>query len=336
MDSSEQIRFGILGCSNVAKQKTIPAIIKSKNSKLERIGSRSTEKQKEFSKTFGCEKYGNYQDIIDDENVDAVYISLPIALQMEWVLKAAENGKHVLCEKSVAITYESAKNMVNAAKKNGVRMLEAFMFRFHPQHQKFLELVGEGVAGEPSFFEAKYGSVLTSDRAGFRFNRNLGGGALNDYGCYTVCASRMMFGNDVEGVMSNLTLDENNKIDTKGTFYLIYSNSKIAFGTFSFNNFYQSTYSVWGTKSIIGLDRAFSIPANTKSIIRVKSKEGSREIEIPWVDQIQLMIDEFSRVLLKKKENSFDYENDIIFQAKIMEAIRKSALEDRFVKIDEI
>ena len=130
------LKFGIIGCSRIAKRSVIPAIIKSEFAELEIIGSRSTDKAKEFAKEFDCEKFGTYEDVISNDSVDVVYISTPIGTHEEWSIKATAAGKHVYVEKSSTYSFDSAKKMVKSAKENNVRLMEGFMFRFHPQHQK--------------------------------------------------------------------------------------------------------------------------------------------------------------------------------------------------------
>ena len=124
------LKFGIIGCSRIAKRSVIPAIIKSKFAELGIIGS----------KEFKCEKFGTYEDVISNDSVDVVYISTPISTHREWSIKASEAGKHVYVEKSSAANLSSAREMVESAKENNVRLMEGFMFRFHPQHQKVKEL----------------------------------------------------------------------------------------------------------------------------------------------------------------------------------------------------
>ena len=136
-----RIRFGIIGCSSIASRSVIPAINDVKLAKLEMTGSRSLDKAKRFSQEFSCDKFGHYEDILENKNIDAVYISLPPALNEEWVIKSARAGKHIICEKPTAISYDSAKKMVTTCKKNGVRILEGFSFRFHPQHKKILNTI---------------------------------------------------------------------------------------------------------------------------------------------------------------------------------------------------
>ena len=145
---TNKINIGIIGCSTIAKNSTIPAILKSNNVKLEHIGSRSNNKALEFSKTFDCEKCGTYDDVINDKNVDAVYISTPVGNHEEWVLKSAKAGKHVLCEKSSTTSFDSAKKMVSVVKENNVRLMEGFMYRFHPSHQKVKKCINDKIIGK--------------------------------------------------------------------------------------------------------------------------------------------------------------------------------------------
>ena len=118
----DSLRFGIIGCSRIAKRSVIPAILKSEFAELQMIGSRSVDRAKEFSSEFNCKNYGTYEDVISDESVDAVYISTPIGTHEEWAIKAANAGKHVHCEKSSTTSFESAKKMIENSKQNKVRI----------------------------------------------------------------------------------------------------------------------------------------------------------------------------------------------------------------------
>ena len=195
-------------------------MINSENVSVCMVGSRDINKAKRFSKEFNIENYGNYENVLNNHNVDAVYISLPIGLQIEWAIKAAKAGKHILCEKSAVTSFEAAKLLVNTARDNNVRILEAFMFRFHPQHKKFIQLMTQEV-GDVFVFESKFGLYL-ENRNSFRFNKELGGSSLNDVGCYPVCASRIIFNSEPIGVMANLIFEDKNGIDVQGSSYLLY------------------------------------------------------------------------------------------------------------------
>ena len=144
----DSIRFGIIGCSRIAKRSVIPAILKSEFAELKMIGSRAVDKAKEFSKEFNCQDYGTYEDVISEDSVDAVYISTPVGLHEELAIKAASAGKHIYCEKSSTTSFGSAKRMIESAKQNNVRIIEGLMFRFHPQHAKVKEMIENNKIGE--------------------------------------------------------------------------------------------------------------------------------------------------------------------------------------------
>ena len=166
-----KIRFGIIGCSSIAERSTIPAIKQTAEAKLQMIGSRSMVKAKKFAKKFSCEQYGDYDEVLGNSDIDAVYISLPIGLQEKWVIKAAKAGKHIICEKSAALSYESAKKMVHECKKNNVRIMEGFTFRFHPQHEQVLKIIRQKRLGKIFSFSGKYGFLLPHSSNNFRFKK---------------------------------------------------------------------------------------------------------------------------------------------------------------------
>ena len=200
------IKIGIIGCSRIAKRSVIPAIIKSKYAEIEIIGSRTENKAKEFCKEFNCKKFGTYEDVIKDKSVDAVYISTPIGTHEEWAIKSALEGKHVYCEKSSTTSFESAKKILNTVKQNNVRIMEGFMFKFHSQHQKVRELITNNKIGEMICFNGIFGFPKFPEED-IRYNKNLGGGFLNDAGCYPICASRMIFEDEPISVSANLSID---------------------------------------------------------------------------------------------------------------------------------
>ena len=155
-------------------------------------------------------------------------------------------------------------------------------------------------------------------------------------GCYPVCASRMSFNQEPESVVCNFVIDPECNIDLKGNFILFFSNGKTAFGSYSYDNFYQSTYSIWGKTSLIELPRAYAIKPHVNSRILIHTDDGIDDIEIPWVDQSQEMIDEFCQVIKNEINSSFDYEMDFLLQAKVLEALRLSSKEKRLVKLNEL
>ena len=342
MNKLEPLRFGIIGCSRIAKRSVIPAIIKSEHSKLEIIGSRSSDKAKEIASEFSCKDYGTYEDIISNDDVDAVYISTPIGTHEEWAIKAAESGKHVYCEKSSTASFQSAKKMIDSCKENSVRIMEGFMFRFHPQHQKVKELVKENRIGELIAFNGKFGFPKFPEQD-IRYNKELGGGFLNDSGCYPICASRMIFGEEPLGVSCHLTIDNKTGADTRGTSYMIFKDDKTASITYGNGNYYQAKYEIWGLDGTISLDRAYSVPSDFKTNVNLTydiepnwSGKKQENFQIEESDHFMEMINSFCMEVTGERKSPFNFEQDLLNQAKVMEAHRISAANHKEKLLEEI
>jgi predicted dehydrogenase len=326
-------KIGLIGCSSVSKKNIIPAVNSLDFATISAVGSRSVEKARLWSKEIGCNVYGNYQDVIASD-VDCVYISLPNALHEEWVIKAAEAGKHILCEKSSTTSYESAKKMIDSCKSANVRILECFSFRFHPQHRTILELIKNNTLGNIYCFIGKFG-YPKPESDNIRWKKDLGGGILNDACCYPICASRIIFNEEPIGVMANLTNDPMYGIDTAASVFLTFE-KKNAYAESGFNRSFQSTYEVWGSKGSIISNRAYAVPKNFETVVTLTQNDKTETIETKSFDQTSMMLTAFYREVLGQKESPFDFEEDLLSQAKVMEAARKSSNKTKFVYLDEI
>jgi predicted dehydrogenase len=328
---SKIIRFGILGCSNVAKNSFIPALLKSKKTSLEFIGSRSKQKQFSFSKKFHCKKFGTYEDVLSNNNVDIVYISLPPALQEKWVILAARSKKHIICEKSISISYTSAKKMIDECKKNNVRIMESFSFLYHPQHDVVINSLKHKKIGIPFFLDAKFGFTLTNSTKNFRLEKKLGGGILNDVACYIIKISSTVFQGLPTSVLCNLTYDKKHKVDVRGSIFMTFKNNKTTTGFFGYSNSFQSCYEIWGKTGLITVERAFNLHKNNSGKISFSTGDDSKTFTISPSDQFQLMIEDFCSCILKKTK--LNPENSILKQAFIMDCARKSASKMKLIKI---
>ena len=339
---NSKLRFGIIGCSEIAKKSTIPAIQNSEFAELVMIGSRSESKAEKFANEFHCEQFGTYDDVISNDSLDAVYISTPIGTHEEWAIKAANTGKHILCEKSSTTSFESAKKMISTCNDNNVRIMEGLMFKFHPQHQKVRELIDNNSIGELFSFNGSFGFPTFPD-GDIRYNSKIGGGFLNDAACYPICASRMIFEQEPIGVSCTTFKDPKTGVDIKGASHMTYDNEKIASMTYSNGNFYQAKYHVWGTKGTISLKRAYSLPADFKTSVDIQYNDTTdwastenETFEINPANHFSIMIKAFCQEITGDKKSSFNFEEDLKNQARVMEAHRVSSEEKRFVSLDEI
>ena len=332
---TNKIKIGIIGCSTIAKNSTIPAILKSNNVKLEHIGSRSNNKALEFSKTFDCKKFGTYEDVINDKNVDAIYISTPVGNHEEWVLKSAKAGKHVLCEKSSTTSFNSAKKMVSVVKENNVRLMEGFMYRFHPSHQKVKKCINDKIIGEVFLFSSTYGFPPIS-KENIRYDKSLGGGILNDAGCYPINASRMLFESEPKGVFCNLVMDKETQVDTKATLMMDFDGNKQSQSSVGYDLEYQSNYKLWASDGSLSLTRAYNIPPDMQARLNIKNGNKDEEVLIEPVNHFQLMIESFSDEIIESNSEKFNFEEDLLNQAKVMEAHRLSNISHKEKYLDDI
>ena len=328
----EPLKFGIIGCSRIAKRSVIPAIIKSEFAELEIIGSRSTDKAKEFAKEFDGKKFGTYEDVISDNSVDVVYISTPIDTHAEWSNKATAAEKHVYVEKSSTNDLKNAEKMVESAKENNVRLMEGFMFRFHPQHQKVKEPIKEGKIGEVKSFNGIFGFPAFPE-GDIRYDS----GFLMDSGCYPICASRMIFDEEPLGVFCKQKMipwkkKPEHSVDVGGSAILFYENGKTATITYSNGSYYQAKYEVWGTDGVISLDRAYSVPSDftTKVTLQYNTENNwdgrQNEIfEIEPKDHFLEMLDTFCMEITGTKKAPFNFEQELLNQARTMYAANSSA-----------
>ncbi|MDP2704167.1 MAG: Gfo/Idh/MocA family oxidoreductase [bacterium] len=329
------MKFGIIGCSRVAQKGMIPAICGSSIAELAMIGSRDKEKAKETASRFHCGTFGTYEDVINNKDIDVVYVSLPNSMHEEWSIKAANAGKHVICEKPAAISYASARKMVQAAKDNNVRLLEGYMFRYHPQHAKVKSLIREGVLGELVRFEGVLGYPMP-EKGSTMMQKELAGGSLQGSAGYPVSASRMIFEEEPISIFCRLEIDPESGVDVKTDILLEYSNKKSAFASSIFGSYFQSTYNVLGTKACVKMGRAYAVPRDMGTKIFLDIDDKVEETVIEPADHFRIMLDDFCGEILKGAKSVKKYEDELLAQARVLEAARLSDKEKRIVKISEI
>jgi predicted dehydrogenase/aryl-alcohol dehydrogenase-like predicted oxidoreductase len=192
--AQQKLRWGLLAAGNIAKA-FARGVQHSKAGELFAIGSRSQKSADAFGKEFGIKRrHGSYEALLNDPEVDAVYISTPHPMHAEWVIKACEAGKHVLCEKPMGINTAEVMTMIEAARENDVFLMEAFMYRCHPQTHKLIELLREGVIGNVKLIQAAFGFKMGYNEDSRLLSNELAGGGILDVGCYPVSMSRLIAG----------------------------------------------------------------------------------------------------------------------------------------------
>ncbi len=333
----KKIRVGILGCAEIAKRYAIPALLTLPDVELVAVSSRTPLKAQTLALEYGLEAE-SYESLLARTDINVIYSPLPVGLQEEWVLKAALKGKHVICEKSITYSLESAKKMVQACKEAGVALYENFVPEFHPQHAKILSLIAEGRIGEPLVWTG-YDGYPPRSMDDIRYQSALKGGALNYTGCYTAFMARKIMRGEPHSVTCRLARN-NAGVDIAGSALFEFEHGE-ALMSFGFNHLYQNSYSVWGSKGIIETNRAFAIPptlAPTVIYVTNNGKEEKREIiDVPPVNQFALSFDFFFKTIVKSDTDEFeDMYECILAQATVLEAMRISARDEIRVQINSI
>ena len=199
---TERLRWGVLSTANIGRAAVNPALQASRNGVLQAVASRDAERADAFAREHGIPRaYGSYEALIDDPDIDALYVPLPNSLHREWVIRAVGAGKHVLCEKPLALGAADCLEMAAAAEEAGVKLMEAFMYRFHPRIERVVDMIRDGHIGEVGAVRSTFTFRLRSPD-NIRLDPSLGGGSLMDVGCYCVNVSRTIVGEEPHAVQA--------------------------------------------------------------------------------------------------------------------------------------
>lgn len=275
------VRWGVLGCSGIGKSRTIPGLLACENAELYAIAGRNEEKLKAYAEPFAPKKlYTDYQALLDDENVDAVYLPLPNGIHMEWVKKVAAAGKHILCEKPMALTEEQVREMFAAAKEHGVLLEEAYAYRHAQLVQKVKEIVDSGAIGRIRYLESKH-STFDTNRSGIRYQKGNGGGAVYDVTCYNVSLASYLFGKDPEDMSVYCGFDKETGVDVSDAVMLRYEEGVTAMLYAGLDAYRRGCYSILGETGRIDVDHKF----NSSGVCHIRVSTGARPQGAEYVDE---------------------------------------------------
>jgi predicted dehydrogenase len=290
----QKIRWGVLGNAKIAREKVIPAMQKGERSVVVAMASRDTAKAGPVCEALGIGTlHGSYEALLADPNVDAIYNPLPNDLHVPWSIRAAEAGKHVLCEKPIGLSSNEARELIAARDRYGVKMGEAFMARTHPQWLRTKALVESGAIGDLRLMTCVF-SYFNRDAANIRNLVSAGGGALMDIGCYPVTLSRMIFGGEPVRVVSSVERDPEFGTDRLTSAILDYAQGQCVFSCSTQLNPYQRVI-VFGTKGRIEIEIPFN--ALPDRPMRILVEPGGVVEEMPVCDQYTIQGDLFSQAI---------------------------------------
>ncbi|MEW5814176.1 MAG: Gfo/Idh/MocA family oxidoreductase [Spirochaetota bacterium] len=286
------VKWGIIGAAEIFK-KVVRGMQKSTAMKIQGLASRNREKAGNFAQKYGIPTwYGTYEELLKDPEVEAVYIPLPNHLHGEWIKKSADAGKHILCEKPLCMDASEARQCIDYAHKRGVLIMEAFMYRFHPQWKKVAELLRVDEIGAIQSVNTVFG-YYNVDPANIRNKLETGGGALRDIGCYAVSTARYILNREPDKVLSLLRRDQCFKTDILTAGILDFGNAHTVF-TVATQTYPCQRVDIHGTSGTISIDIPFNVFPDIPAVVRVRNALKPREIHIDPADQYGEEFEAFS------------------------------------------
>jgi predicted dehydrogenase len=309
-------KWGILGCSDFARRRAIPAMLEAPSVNLVAIASRTPDKAERFRAAFNLPRaYDQYEKLLLDSEIQVIYIPLPNSMHAEWAVKAAEAGKHSLCEKPFACTAEEAEKAALAASSRGVHTAEAFMWRFHAQHEKAREIVESGAIGPIRLLRMGFSFVITRD-SNIRLLPELGGGCLMDLGCYVVSAARFYFGTEPKLVYARADFDPVFKVDTKVSAILEFAAGRVIMDC-SFDLPQRRQLEIHGEQGTIAFAQPWQPEPDAVIYVDGKPQRFARQ------NHYVTMFEHFSQCFAKGSTPRYASE-DAVTQMRVLDAIRRS------------
>jgi predicted dehydrogenase len=319
-----KLRFGILSTAKIGREKVIPGMQRGSHCEIMAIASRSGERARRVAGGLGIEKaYGSYEELLADPDVDAIYIPLPNHLHVPWSIKAIEAGKHVLCEKPIGLDAAETRRLAEvAADHPELKVMEAFMYRLHPQWRRTKQLVDEGAIGKIQAIQSTFAYFL-EDPTNVRNMADFGGGGLMDIGCYCVSLARLLFGREPERVTADMKIHPEFETDYLASAVLDFGRGTSTFICATLMTPHQHV-DVIGTEGKIAIEIPFNAPPDQPTRIRHTRGGDSEELTFDVADQYTIQGDLFARAVLDDTSVPTPL-SDAVANMDVIDALRRSA-----------
>lgn len=315
----KEINFAVIGIGKISKKSVIPAFEKVTQAKLSCLASSNESKIKALKKEYNQVAVCDYQTCLEDETINAVYIALPNHLHYEWTLKFLNAGKHVLCEKPLALSLEEAKQMHELAAEKNLILREAFMYRTHAQHELVKNTLKDNLIGEPEIFQAAFTYDL-KDLNNIRLKKKCGGGALYDVGCYLIDSIHYLFKTSIESVSVQAEIGRESCVDEKTTLLFKCSNGMHAQLLCSTKLPRQQNYSIIGSKGSIYVPSSYIPVENQKVSVFIRNDSGEQHKKLISENQYASEIDEFCMCINKEDSGCLGFGLDTM---RVIDEVRK-------------
>ncbi len=328
----EKISWGILSTSKFAMRATIPAMQKSKYSLVTAVASRDRARADAVAAQLGIPKvFGSYEALLSDPGIDAIYIPLPNHMHVDWTINSLKAGKHVLCEKPIGLSYADARRLEVAVKDfPTLKVMEAFMYRHHPQWRKVKELVDRNAIGEINLVHSIF-SYYNVDTSNIRNIADIGGGAMLDIGCYCTSLSRYVFSREPTRVLGRIEYDPGTRIDRLSSGVLDFGRGIATFTCGTQMQPYQRV-NIFGTLGRIEIEIPFNAPNDRPCRLWLQKGQSVEEISFDICDQYTIEADFFAQAILTNGE-VFTPLSDAMANMKVIDAVRESAAQGGWIEI---
>jgi predicted dehydrogenase len=326
----KKVKWGVISTAKIGVQKVIPGMMKCPNAEIIAISSRKPEVAQQAADALGIKKaYGSYEALLEDPEVEAIYNPLPNHLHVPWTIKALQAGKHVLCEKPVALNSKEAARLVEAsANYPHLKLMEAFMYRHTPQWTFAREKINDGSIGLLRNIHSIF-SYYNADPGNIRNQSDIGGGGLMDIGCYCISLSRWLFGKEPERVSGIMEFDPVMKTDRLTSAILDFSTGTSLFTCSTQMMPYQRA-TLLGTEGAIEIEIPFNAPPDKPTRLWIYNSSGKEEVIFDATDQYMLQGTSFSQSIL---DNTPVYTpiDDALENMKVIDAVFASAAKNQWV-----
>ena len=322
--TSESVRWGILGVSRIGMRAVFPAMLAALNTRVVALASRDLARAEyALAGLPGMHAYGSYEALLEDPEVEAVYISLPNGLHAEWVTRAAAAGKHVLCEKTLGMTPDETRVMVGVCERAGVLLMEAFMYRHHPQIEWALAQVAAGEIGEVQLVRSGFGFNIAGRPDDIRLIASLGGGSLLDVGCYPLNFARAIYGRGPVSAVAKVVVPAGSEVECSVAAALDFGDGRLAVIDSNFLTPRDAFAEVVGDLGRLFIPRPFT-PGRNETVVRIVRDDEIIERHFEGVDQYQLEVERFG-LAIRTRTAPFLPPSDAIEQADAIATIYAAA-----------
>ena len=321
---SAPVRWGVISAANIGVKRTAPAIVASNNGQLVAVASRDPERARElYHFAPNVRIYGDYDSLINDPEIEAIYNPLPNSLHAMWTIKALRAGKHVLCEKPMSITAEQGATVVQVAQEQRRLLMEAFMYRFHPQITWSLEQVAAGRLGQVRLVRGSFSFDIRLRPGDIRLIPELAGGSLMDVGCYLVNLCRAVYSHPPLVVAARVYVPAIGAVEHSTTAVLDFGEGQFGMLDSSFDLPMRQGAEIIGEKGMITIPEPFT-SYKSEAIVLLAAEGQVTEQRFPPVDQFQLEVEHFATCIRSGQQPAFSLEETLENMA-TLEAIYRAA-----------